>query len=93
MSEGGLAVAAAEMCIGGRLGLELLGTLSPETCFAETNSCLLAEIDPAAEADFRILFAGLPHEKVGTVTAQPVLKIAGEFIAVDALVKAFIPAQ
>lgn len=93
LSEGGLAVAAAEMCIGGRLGLELLGTLSPETCFAETNSCLLAEIDPAAEANFLALFTGLPHEKVGTVTAQPVLKIAGEFIAVDALVKAFIPAQ
>ena len=89
LSEGGLAVAAAEMCIGGRLGLELLGTLSPETCFAETNSCLLAEIDPAAEADFRTLFAGLPHEKVGTVIAQPVLKIAGEVIPVADLVKAF----
>lgn len=89
LSEGGLAVAAAEMCIGGRLGLELDGSLSPETCFAETNGCLLAEIDPAAEADFRILFAGLPLTKIGAVTDEPVLKLAGEEIPVADLVKAF----
>lgn len=89
LSEGGLAVSAAEMCIGGRLGLELLGTLSPETCFAETNGCLLAEIDPAAEANFLALFTGLPLTKIGAVTDEPVLKLAGEVIPVADLVKAF----
>lgn len=89
ISEGGLSVAAAEMCIGGRLGLSLLGTLPAEACFAETNGCLLAEIDPAAETDFLALFTGLPLTKIGTVTADPVLKIAGEAIPVEDLVKAF----
>jgi phosphoribosylformylglycinamidine synthase subunit PurSL len=89
LSDGGLSVAAAEMCIGGRLGLVLDELLSPAACFAETNGCLLAEIDPAAEADFRALFANLPLTKIGTVTAEPVLKIAGEEIPVEKLVKAF----
>lgn len=89
LSEGGLSVAAAEMCIGGRLGLVLDESLSPEACFAETNSCLLAEIDPAAEADFCALFADLPLAKIGAVTAEPVLKIAGAEIPVADLVKAF----
>lgn len=89
LSDGGLSVAAAEMCIGGRLGLDLLGTLPTEACFAETNGALLAEIDPAAEADFRALFANLPLTQIGAVTAEPVLKIAGEEIPVADLVKAF----
>jgi phosphoribosylformylglycinamidine synthase subunit PurSL len=89
LSEGGLAVAAAEMCIGGRLGLMLDESLSPEACFTETNGCLLAEIAPAAESAFRALFADLPLAKIGMVTAEPVLKIAGESIPVADLVKAF----
>lgn len=89
LSEGGLAVSAAEMCIGGRLGLVLDESIRPETCFAETNGCLLAEIDPAAETAFRTLFAHLPLTKIGHVTAEPVLKLAGEQIPVADLVKAF----
>jgi phosphoribosylformylglycinamidine synthase len=89
LSEGGLAVAAAEMCIGGRLGLVLSETLSPEACFTEANGCLLAEISPAAEAAFRTIFGGLPLTKIGHVTAEPVLQVAGQSIAVDELVKAF----
>ncbi|MEJ5223176.1 MAG: phosphoribosylformylglycinamidine synthase subunit PurL [Anaerolineales bacterium] len=89
VSEGGLAVAAAEMCIGGRLGLTLDSALSPEVCFAETNGCLLAEVPPAAEADFRTLFGGLPVRRVGAVTAQPVLKVAGAEMDIADLAKAF----
>lgn len=89
LSEGGLAVAAAEMCIGGRLGLILDESIPAEACFAETNGCLLAEITPAAEADFRALFEGLPLTRIGHVTAEPVLKIAGVSIPVEALVKSF----
>ncbi|PKN93814.1 MAG: phosphoribosylformylglycinamidine synthase subunit PurL [Chloroflexi bacterium HGW-Chloroflexi-6] len=89
LSEGGLAVAAAEMCIGGRLGLELIGSLQADACFAETNGCLLAEIAPAAEAEFEKRFAGLPLTKIGTVLSEPLLKLAGAEIAVSDLVKAF----
>jgi phosphoribosylformylglycinamidine synthase len=90
ISEGGLSVAAAEMCIGGRLGLVLDESIPAEACFAETNGCLLAEIDPAAETAFRALFTGLPLTRIGTVTADPVLKIAGETLPVADLVKAFV---
>lgn len=89
LSEGGLAVAAAEMCIGGRLGLTLDPPPSPAACFAETNGCLLAEIAPAAEADFRALFGDLPLTKIGVVTEAPVLKIAGDTIPIGQLVRAF----
>ncbi|OIO84863.1 MAG: hypothetical protein AUK01_07945 [Anaerolineae bacterium CG2_30_57_67] len=89
LSEGGLAVAAAEMCIGGRLGLILDESIPAEACFAETNGCLLAEISPAAEAEFKKLFAALPLTKIGHVIAEPVLKIAGEGIPVTDLVQAF----
>jgi phosphoribosylformylglycinamidine synthase len=89
LSEGGLAVAAAEMCIGGRLGLELAPDLFPAACFAETNGCLLAEITPGAAADFEKLFAGLPLRRIGVVTAEPALKFAGETVRVDELVSAF----
>ncbi len=89
LSEGGLAVAAAEMCIGGRLGLILDESIPTEACFAETNGCLLAEIAPASEAAFRALFADLPLTKIGHVTAEPALKIAGEQIPLADLVRAF----
>lgn len=89
LSEGGLAVAAAEMCIGGRLGLVLDESIPAEACFAETNGCLLAEIAPASEAAFRALFTDLPLKHIGHVTAEPVLKIAGETVPVADLVKAF----
>lgn len=89
LSEGGLAVAAAEMCIGGRLGLALDENLPAAACFAETNGCLLAEVAPAAEAEFRALFTGLPLTKIALVTAEPVLKIAGAEIPVADLARAF----
>lgn len=89
LSEGGLAVAAAEMCIGGRLGLALDPALSPNACFAETNGCLLAEVAPAAEADFRALFGNLPLTKIGMVTDAPILSMVGAQIPIDDLVRAF----
>lgn len=58
LSEGGLAVAAAEMCIGGRLGLILDESIPAEACFAETNGCLLAEIAPRRRNRFPRPFCG-----------------------------------
>jgi phosphoribosylformylglycinamidine synthase len=84
LSEGGLAVAAAEMCIGGRLGLELAlpGDNPRLALFGETNGCLLVEVRPAdapafesAMADWRL--AGQPCQRLGTVRAEPILNIAG----------------
>jgi phosphoribosylformylglycinamidine synthase II len=78
LSEGGLAVAAAEMCIGGRLGLslDLPGGDPLRTLFGETNGCLLVEIAPGRSAEFEEAFSGLPLQKAGLVQADPKLTIA-----------------
>lgn len=70
LSEGGLAVAAAEMCIGGRLGLALTLNIDDAvtTLFSESNGRLLAEVQPEHCAAFEALLAGLPVARVGTVT-------------------------
>jgi len=72
LSEGGLATAAAEMCIGGRLGLAL--TL-PEgdpwvQLFSESNGRLLVEVAPGRAAEFEARFAALPCTALGTVSGS-----------------------
>lgn len=85
LSEGGLAVAAAEMCIGGRLGLtmELEAEDTLRTLFGETNGSLLVEVQPGDTAAFEKIFAALPSLRVAVVTAEPnfVLKKAGKEIS------------
>ncbi len=78
LSEGGLAVAAAEMCLGGRLGLELdLGTDEPvRALFGETTGCLLLEVRPEDEAGFEGLFAGLPLRRIARVTSHFSLQVS-----------------
>jgi len=72
LSEGGLAVAAAEMCIGGRLGvtLEIADLHKDHTLalFGETNGCLLVEVAPANALKFEMQFEGLPLTFLGSVT-------------------------
>ena len=87
LSEGGLAVSAAEMCIGGRLGIQLKS--KDAALFNEVNGCLLVEVTPANASAFEKQFANLPFQKVGEVTADPTLKISNVEIAVDELVRAF----
>ena len=87
LSEGGLAVAAAEMCIGGRLGLEL--NVESSALFNEVNGCLLVEVAPEDMSVFEKQFADLPFAKIGTIIAEPILKIADEEIPVEELVHAF----
>lgn len=54
LSEGGLAVTAAEMCIGGRLGMTLnVGDV--REVMGETNGCLLVEIAPDECASFEAM--------------------------------------
>lgn len=77
LSEGGLAVAAAEMCIAGRTGLDLeIGSGDVTRClFGETNGCLLVEVQPELANTFESQFAGLPVQKLGKVSERPTLEI------------------
>ncbi len=86
-SEGGLAVALAEMCIGGRLGAkvrlrqEMAATdtdiADTTLLFSESNSRLILEIAPQDEAAMFELFAGLPLFELGEVTKAPQLQVEG----------------
>lgn len=73
LSEGGLAVAAAEMCIAGRLGLSLT---SDADIFQETNGCLLVEVQPEHANAFEMALVGYPLQRLGLVTAAPRLNLA-----------------
>ncbi len=95
LSEGGLGVAAAEMCIGGRLGISL-EIESDEMLLGETNGCLLVEVSTSDGAAFEACFEKIPStvHVIGRVTAQPRLEIrCGQdtriSLDVDELVSAF----
>lgn len=87
LSEGGLAVTAAEMCIGGRLGMEL--DLDVSAAFTEVNGCLLIEVSEENTSAVENQFSNLPFKKIGKVLSNPVLKISNVEIPVDELVHAF----
>ena len=89
LSEGGLAVASAEMCIGGRLGVDIIPPLSTRDLFGETTGCLLAEVSPANIARFEEIFKNLPINKLGQVITDPVLKLGETTIIVEDLTQAF----
>jgi phosphoribosylformylglycinamidine synthase len=76
LSEGGLAVSAAEMCIGGRLGVRLeIG--DSEELFRETNGCLLVEVAPNDRDIFENYLKEMPRafERIGRVTENQKLEI------------------
>ena len=85
LSEGGLAVAAAEMAFAGGLGARLeIGkapvprTLPPNVVlFSESPTRFLVEVPRAMRQDFESFFAGLPHACIGEVTEEPVLQCVG----------------
>ena len=87
LSEGGLAVTAAEMCIGGRLGLNIAETSI--VLFAEANGCLLVEVSPTDAPAFEKQLANLPFNKVGEVTTEPILKFSEVEIPIEELIRAF----
>jgi len=96
LSEGGLAVALAEMAIGGRLGVRVAnGELSPvEALFSESNGRLLVEVTPEDTAALEELFVGLPLVEIGAVSADRrlVVELGGESVidlAVEKLVEAW----
>jgi phosphoribosylformylglycinamidine synthase II len=96
-SEGGIAVAAAEMCIAGRLGLRLDLALLPRSgdvvtgdvaLFAESSARFLVEIPPAHAAAFERALAGRPHARLGEVTGDETLRVTdldGQLIVTSAV--------
>ncbi|MEZ6071022.1 MAG: AIR synthase-related protein [Pirellulales bacterium] len=87
LSEGGLAVAAAEMAFAGGLGAELRladvphrltaeQTTAATLLFAESNTRFLCEVAPDAQAAFEAALADVPCALVGRVTGEPRLRIS-----------------
>jgi phosphoribosylformylglycinamidine synthase subunit PurSL len=80
LSEGGLAVALAEMALGGRLGVDV--DLPPSDLavwallFGESNGRLVVEVAPEDAATFESKLAGAPLLRLGSVQAAPVCRIA-----------------
>jgi phosphoribosylformylglycinamidine synthase len=87
LSEGGLAVSIAEMCIGGRLGAEI--NFEESNLFNEVNGCLLVEVPPSNKTNFEKQFKNLPFKKISEVTTKPILKLNETEISVEELVQAF----
>jgi phosphoribosylformylglycinamidine synthase subunit PurSL len=91
LSEGGLAVALAEMAFAGgwgaRVSLDAVphavrpgDTPSLETIllFAESNSRFLCEVAPASQQEFEQRLSGVPHALIGQVTAEAELTILSD---------------
>ncbi len=85
LSEGGLAVAAAEMAFSGGYGMELDLRLVPTKglkrndfiLFAESNSRFLVEVPEKCERDFEAVMRGCTFARIGKVTATPKLCVYG----------------
>ena len=81
LSEGGLAVAAAEMAFAGGIGVDITSLpldLSDEAkLFSESPTRFLIEVKPDQAALFEKQFAGLPLARIGHTVEEPRLRIAG----------------
>jgi len=102
LSEGGLAVAAAEMAIGGRLGVDLdlaqvpaSGvTRADEVAFGESQSRFLLEVEPDRLEDLRVNLFEVPWAVVGRVTTEPAVVFRSQArevlrVPLDAAVRAW----
>jgi len=68
LSDGGLAAALAEMCIGGRLGARITAPgdgSAAAALFGETNGCLVVEVDAASASEFERAMAGVACRRIG----------------------------
>src|SRR5439155_1603968 len=84
LSEGGLAVAIAEMAFAGGIGADVTGprTLAeaaPDEVlfFSESTSRFLLEVQPARVADLRDCFGAVPLTQIGQTVKEPRIRIAG----------------
>jgi len=86
LSEGGLAVAAAEMCIAGRLGMQLdlsalpradeVGT-DPIALFAESSCRIMVEVTAENAPAFEKAMVGHVRARLGRVTENGFLRVRG----------------
>ena len=92
VSEGGLAVALAEMAIGGRLGLSIDTLPGPDpvsALFSESSSRFVCEIEPGS-LQWMSETLGESVTVLGTVITDPALRLPSvDPIALDVLVAAF----
>jgi len=97
LSEGGLAVTAAEMVIAGNLGLDLrLDAVAADTLtalFSETPSRFLVEVHPDDAGAFEAALDGVALTRLGTVTVAPTLLISAGGTTVLALDAATLRAR
>jgi phosphoribosylformylglycinamidine synthase len=80
LSEGGLAVAAAEMAFAGEIGADLTATPTlpnPAWLFAESPTRFLIEVRPEDVAAFESQCRDVPWTRLGVTVAEPRLRIAG----------------
>ena len=87
LSEGGLAVAAAEMAIAGRMGLQLHLAAVPKAAFtpehdssatllfSESTTRFLVEVAPEKAQAFEQALAGMPYASIGEVVDLPIFRI------------------
>ncbi len=86
LSEGGLAVALAEMAFGGEQGAEIdlagpcaaTGLNATALLFSESNTRWVVEVAADRERQFLEAFDGLPHARIGSVTGSDRLSIRHE---------------
>ncbi len=81
-SEGGVAVALAEMAFAGEIGADITklpgdGLTDHAKLFSESLTRFVVEVLPEKVADFEAKFAGLPLTKIGVTVAEQRLRIAG----------------
>jgi phosphoribosylformylglycinamidine synthase len=94
LSEGGLAVTAAEMALAGGYGVELDLKVVPAKAvnrndfllFSESNSRFLLEVPEKVKVDFEAVMKGKVCAEIGKVTKNPKLTVHGldGAVAVDA---------
>ncbi len=80
LSEGGLAVAIAEMAFAGGIGADVQkhgGESDAVGLFAESATRFLVEVRPQHADAFRHIFHGVPILEIGKTVKEPRLRIAG----------------
>lgn len=80
LSEGGLAVAAAEMAFAGGIGVDIAklpAAADDINLFSEAPTRFLLEVRPQHAEQFRGVFPDLPVAEIGRTVKEPRLRIAG----------------
>jgi len=84
VSDGGVAVALAEMAIAGNIGMDISGLAKTcaglddtGTLFGESPSRFLVEVEPSRVDDFQATMAGVECHEIGATVRETRLRIAG----------------